>query len=226
MTRTPGPRGQMSDSFLNAAFLTLSGGFQDAYTFCCRDGVFANAQTGNLVRMGCSLMTGQWRTAAHFLLPLFAFIGGFACAGAVRRRFGSLRLLHWRQLILLVEITLLLVSGFIPAGRSMPANVMISFVCALQIQAFRKVEGQAFATTMCIGNLRSGTEALCAWLAGGGRAQRRRAAAYFGGICLFVVGAGIGGVVTAALGTRAIWLSCVLLLASFCLMLRRGPEAG
>ena len=38
----------MSDSFLMSAFIILSGGLQDAYTYCCRDKVFANAQTGNI----------------------------------------------------------------------------------------------------------------------------------------------------------------------------------
>ena len=33
---------QMSDTFTNAIFLTLSGGFQDAYTYLCRGKVFAN----------------------------------------------------------------------------------------------------------------------------------------------------------------------------------------
>ena len=30
------PRGQMSDSFLMAAFIIMSGGLQDAYTYLCR----------------------------------------------------------------------------------------------------------------------------------------------------------------------------------------------
>ena len=43
------PRGQMSESMLTAAFIILSGGLQDAYTYLCRGKVFANAQTGNIV---------------------------------------------------------------------------------------------------------------------------------------------------------------------------------
>ena len=39
----------MSESFLTAAFLSISGGLQDAYTYMCRGKVFANAQTGNIV---------------------------------------------------------------------------------------------------------------------------------------------------------------------------------
>ena len=42
---------QMSDAFRTTVFLTLSGGFQDAYTYMGRGKVFANAQTGNIVLM-------------------------------------------------------------------------------------------------------------------------------------------------------------------------------
>lgn len=50
------PHGQMSDSFLMSAFIILSGGLQDAYTYCCRDKVFANAQTGNIVLLSAALL--------------------------------------------------------------------------------------------------------------------------------------------------------------------------
>ena len=43
---------QMSEAFVTSIFLALSGGLQDAYTYCIRDGVFANAQTGNVVLIG------------------------------------------------------------------------------------------------------------------------------------------------------------------------------
>lgn len=34
-----GFHGQMSDKFRAAVFIILSGGFQDAYTYCCRGSV-------------------------------------------------------------------------------------------------------------------------------------------------------------------------------------------
>ena len=40
---------QTSESFRLSALLSFSGGLQDAYTYNVRDGVFANAQTGNVV---------------------------------------------------------------------------------------------------------------------------------------------------------------------------------
>ena len=44
--------GQMSESFLTAVFLSLSGGLQDAYTYLFRGKVFANAQTGTTMVAG------------------------------------------------------------------------------------------------------------------------------------------------------------------------------
>ena len=58
--------GQMSDSFRAAIFIILSGGFQDAYTYCCRGGVFANAQTGNIVLCSAYLFDGQWRHSVRY----------------------------------------------------------------------------------------------------------------------------------------------------------------
>lgn len=42
---------QMSESFLLASLLAIVGGFLDAYSYVCRDHVFANAQTGNIVKL-------------------------------------------------------------------------------------------------------------------------------------------------------------------------------
>ena len=50
---------QMSEAFINSMFLALSGGFQDAYTYNCRDEVFSNAQTGNVVLMSQNFLEGK-----------------------------------------------------------------------------------------------------------------------------------------------------------------------
>lgn len=64
--------GQMSESFLTAVFLSLSGGLQDAYTYLFRGKVFANAQTGNIVLLSSNIMDGQWDRVLHYLVPLCA----------------------------------------------------------------------------------------------------------------------------------------------------------
>ena len=155
--------GQMSDSFRAAIFIILSGGFQDAYTYCCRGGVFANAQTGNIVLLSTALFQREWPTALKYLIPILSFMIGIAAAEIVHIRLKHYEKIHWRQIILLCEILLLLAVGFMPQRLDALANALVSFVCALQVQTFHKVRGHAYASTMCIGNMRSGTEALCAY---------------------------------------------------------------
>jgi len=205
--------GQMSESFLTAVFLSLSGGLQDAYTYLFRGKVFANAQTGNIVLLSANLMDGNWERVLHYLVPLCAFALGVLTAEKMRERFREMRTLHWRQLVVLGEGLLLFLVGFLPQEQNLLANAIVSFACAMQVQAFRKVNGYAFASTMCIGDLRSGVEALCIWRKTHEPQARDRMLRYFGIILLFAIGAGMGG--------RAIWICCGFLLVSFALMFIR-----
>ena len=155
---------QMSEAFICSAFLALSGGFQDAYTYNTRNEVFSNAQTGNVVLMSQNFMTGKWEAGLKYLFPLFAFALGVLIAEQIQNKYKYARRLHWRQGILGAEILILFVVGFIPQRGNMIATVLVSFACAMQVQSFRKVNGFSYASTMCIGNLRSGTAALSFYL--------------------------------------------------------------
>ena len=210
--------GQMSDSFRAAICIILSGGFQDAYTYTCRGEVFANAQTGNIVLLSTALFRQEWQTVLKYLIPVISFLIGTAVAECIHLCFKSYEKIHWRQIILLCEILLLLAVGFLPHSLEPLANALVSFVCAMQVQTFHKVRGHAYASTMCIGNLRAGTEALCAYFRVRNKEILRKALTYFGVILVFGVGAGLGSILTVALGNRAIWLCCILLSVSFFMM--------
>ena len=108
--------GQMSESFLTAVFLSLSGGLQDAYTYLFRGKVFANAQTGNIVLLSANIMDGQWDRVLHYLVPLCAFALGVLVAEKMRESFCNMQRLHWRQLVVLGEVLLLFIVGFFTAG--------------------------------------------------------------------------------------------------------------
>ncbi len=213
-----GFHGQMSDKFRSAVFIILSGGFQDAYTYCCRDGVFANAQTGNIVLMSSSLFRGEWDKVAKYLVPVISFLIGIAVAELVHVHYKRYERIHWRQIVLIEEIVLLFIVGFIPETMNAIANALVSFVCALQVQTFHKIHGQPYASTMCIGNMRSGMESLCAYLRSHDRGTLTKSLTYFGVIGVFAAGAGIGSVLSTAIGHGVIWVCCGLLTVSFCLM--------
>ena len=211
----------MSESLLTASFIILSGGLQDAYTYLCRGKVFANAQTGNIVLCSAYLFDGQWRHSARYLIPVLSFLLGIFAAECIHRHFKYTEKVHWRQMIILAEIALLFAVGFLPQSQNLLANAIVSFSCAMQVQAFRKVDGYAFASTMCIGDLRSGVEAFCIWRKTHEPHAKDRMVRYFGIILLFALGAGLGSKSAAQLGGRAIWISCCFLLVSFALMFIR-----
>ena len=213
--------GQMSDSMLTAFFIILSGGLQAAYPYCCRGKVFANAQTGNIVLFSAYLFEGETAHAMRYLVPVASFVLGIFAAECIHRRYKRMEKIHWRQIVILCEIIMLFAVGFMPQGLNAAANALGSFVCAMQVQTFRKVRGHVYASTMCIGNMKNGAEALCAYFHSGDKRILAKAGVYFGVILLFAVGAGIGGAVTAHIGERAIWVSCALLTVSFCIMFKR-----
>lgn len=214
----PKHRGQMSESFLTAVFLSLSGGLQDAYTYLFRGKVFANAQTGNIVLLSSNLMDGNWERVLHYLVPLCAFALGVLTAEKMQEHFRNMQRLHWRQLVVLCEIVMLFVVGFFPQEWNLMANALVSFACAMQVQTFRKVNGYAFASTMCIGNMRSGMDSLCSWVLNRNPAALKKSLYYWGIILLFALGAGLGSLALDLCGAKAIWFSCLLLTVSFCLM--------
>ena len=203
------------------ALLAAAGGLLDAYTYLSRGGVFANAETGNMVLFGICLIQGQWRRAAGYLLPILAFALGVLAAEFIREHHRSGPRYHWRHTVLLAEIAVLCAVAFLPRGEWDPAaNTLVAFVCALQVETFRKVRGNPFATTMCTGNLRSGTEAIYHALTGGKRTSVEKGLCYYAVIACFIAGAALGVLLTKLATQRAVLGAAVLQLAAFGLMCR------
>jgi uncharacterized membrane protein YoaK (UPF0700 family) len=185
-----------------------------------RDGVFANAQTGNVVLMSQNFMQGEWNKGLRYMLPLISFAAGIFLAERIESRFKTGSKIHWRQIILFIEIAMLLAVGFMPTGFNMLANIMVSFSCAMQVQTFRKVHGYGYASTMCIGNLRSGTESLSQYFRTKEKGLLYKALHFFGIILIFAIGAGIGGVLSVRFGIGTIWISPAILLAVALMMIK------
>ena len=212
---------QRSESFPLSALLSFSGGLQDAYTYNVRGNVFANAQTGNVVLMSQNFMCGEWLQGVYYLCPLIAFSCGVFAAERIESRYKNSEKLHWRQIILFVEMVVLAAVALLPVTWNVAANMLVSFSCAMQVQTFRKVHGYGYASTMCIGNLRSGTESLSQYLRSHDPAVLYKTLHFFGIILIFAVGAGTGGILSGVFGIRTIWISVAILLAVTALMTKK-----
>ena len=216
---------QMSEAFFLNVIMAFSGGFQDAYTYMVRGHVYANAQTGNVVMMSTHLLTGAWREGLGYFFPLLAFaLGVFVCEHIhlfAEEKHGKL---HWRQYVVALEALVMLGVGFMGQGLNLLANCLVSFCCAMQVQAFRTVHGYGYASTMCIGNIRSCMDSLATYLHTHDANLLTRARYYMGVIVAFAIGAGVGGNMCPRLGEPAIWLCCALLLFSYWLMGWKGRK--
>lgn len=207
----------MSESIRLGIILALSGGFMDAYSYIQRGEVFANAQTGNMLLFGVNLSEGNYQTMLSYLFPVLAFAAGIALADIVRVREGA-NLLHWRQIAVLAEALILIVVSFIPTTMNLPANALTSFACGIQVESFRKIHGRGIATTMCIGNLRSGTENLHHYVHTKERKYLDSSLLYYGIIVSFIIGAVIGNAMVHIMHQRAILCCSVLLIVTFFIM--------
>lgn len=218
-------KNQTSETLRVGIFLTLSGGFQDAYSYLCRGKVFANAQTGNIVLLGQSIAEKNIAMMFRYLLPLVAFVSGAYVSQRMKSSEHKYVRFHWRQYVLLIEILLMGLVGFLPEQWSILANVILSFVCAMQVVAFSKFHGNSYATTMCIGNLRSATTSLCEYHVSGNKEEKERSIAYFSIIFVFLIGSFIGTISSRYLKLHSIWLAIVFLFVAFFLMFEETVES-
>lgn len=211
-------RPKVEESLWLAVLLCLAGGFQDAYSYNCRGHVFANAQTGNIVLLGQNLAMGNWQQAIRYFFPLMAFVIGVYVTEWICHLHQAKRLLHWKQIVLMSEIILLLSAGLLPQEYNILANVLMSFACAMQVNAFRSFCGITCATTMCIGNMRSATEYMGKYHITRDRDMLKKSLLYYFIIAVFASGASLGALISLRFGEPAIWAAAFLLLIGFLLL--------
>ena len=222
-------KNQTSETIELGIVLALSGGFMDAYSYICRGKVFANAQTGNMLLLGIKLTKGEFNLAFKYLLPVIAFSLGILISDIIRhlmsRDTKKLRNLHWRQVTVLVEIVLLTFVCFIPLSHNIIANSITSMACGMQVESFRKIQGNGIATTMCIGNLRSATQHFYSFLRNKDSNFLKKSLLYYFIIFCFIVGAIIGDICIDLFAKNAMFVCNIFLMIGFVMMFEEEKES-
>ena len=153
-------RWQTSESITVGLFLALSGGFMDAYSYINRGKVFANAETGNIILMTLKICEGKFLESVNYLIPITSLAIGVAISEIIKQKKEKINMIHWRQISLMLEIFAFIVVAFLPQDMNRVANSIISLVSGGQFATFPKIRDVVIATTMCTGNLKSGTQNL------------------------------------------------------------------
>lgn len=215
---------QMSESYVVGIILAIVGGYLDAYTYICRGQVFANAQTGNMVLLGIELAQGNFLRALHCLVPIITFFVGIFFVEFIKTKFKINNTLHWRQIAIAIELIALMGIAFLPQGRyNAIAIIVVSFVCSIQAQSFRKFNGNNYASTMCTGNLRSASEHFFRYSSLKNKEEVKVTLQYLIIILFFILGAIIGCYLTNVYDVKSVLFSCFGLAAVLLLMTKK-PE--
>lgn len=213
-----------TESLRLGILLAIVGGFLDAYTYVGWGGIFANAQTGNIVLVSIELSKGQWMQALLHMPPILAFIVGVVVAESIKKSPPKLFIKDSVRTILLLEIIVLFIIGFVPT--TVPnsfVTVTISFVSSVQISTFRKLHDYPYSTTMSTGNLYSASQAAYVAVVNKDRKSALKALEYFTIIFSFVLGAFLGGLTTSSIGVKAIW-GAAMILTSAVVLLSAGKK--
>lgn len=212
---------QVSDSTLCGALLTLSGGAMDAYSYLCRGHVFANAQTGNMLLFGVNLANRAWGDALKYFCPVLAFAVGIVLSDLARYLIGRRTKLHWLHIAVALQALILFCVCFMPQSMNNLANALTSLACGIQLESFRTIQGNAIATTMCIGNLRSGISFMDEYLHTQEKHYLTKSLLYFKIILFFVVGATVESFLITLFGELALLSSVALLVFVLSMMIFR-----
>ena len=182
--------------------LSAVGGCLDAYTYVGHGGVFANAQTGNVVLLAVGAVRGQFAESLRHLPPLVSFVLGLAVAESLARPWARTALRRPTRVVLAAEAVVLAVcaTGTLP---STVVTVAVAFVAALQVSTFKKAGDVGYNATVTTGNLRSLVAEFAAWWSERRPGAGRRTAVLGGIVVSFATGAAVGTGLTLAWGDGA-----------------------
>ena len=228
--------GNIHESLCVALILALLGGFLDAYTFILKNGVFANAQTGNLILLSVSLFNGEYGRVPQYLLPIVFFSLGILLSEYIKempligqntkkinnpdaercRETAGIKASARIKIVLLFKAAVLIVIGFTSA-RTNPlfTTCTVSFLAAVQVGIFNKMEGSAVATTMITGNLKSSMQCLYAFFCKKDKRAGKVFVQYIAVIVFFGIGADIGAFLTRTFLDNSIYFCLIFIFAAY-----------
>ena len=211
----PDQRG--SRSFLSAVLLTLTGGYLDAYTYFVRGGVFANAQTGNVVKLGISIAERNMEHCIYYLLPILAFMAGVYLSLSLEDLCEKHGAKYMRRSVLAAEIIMMIIISFLPQTEpfNIISNILVSLLCAMQMQTFQIFKNQGIATTVATGNLRKAVEYMYHAIKDKNKENWQASGEFFLINGLFIIGVIAGSFISEYLGIKSILVPAGLLLITF-----------
>ena len=217
-----------SRTYPTAVLLTFSGGFLDAYTYFERGGVFANAQTGNIIKLGLSLAGSEYMLCLRYLVPIMAFVLGILAVMVIEDWMDRHDIKLKRRTILAIETLCFVMVALIPQREetNIIANTLVSFACAMQMGGFKQFVGQVIATTVSTGNLRKAIEFLYLGCTKHDQKDLLVSLQYGFIVLVFILGVFIGAESSMILHTYSILVPAAISVTTIFLITKHNKDKG
>lgn len=196
--------------------LIMAAGWFGGYTFIQRGGVFCNAQTANIVLFGIALGQRKWAAAGYLLIPISTYFAGTFVSEYLGKTVKRLHFLRWDTILIGIEIIAVLILGLLPASvPDQVSQVVLNFICSMQFNTFRQVEGIPAATTFVTNHIREIGANLANYVRHHDARSGERVRVHGALLLFFALGAVLCAVCCEFFAYRAIWGSGIILLVIF-----------
>ena len=195
--------------------MSFVGGFLEIYTYINMSGLFANAQTSNLVMLFNGLWSKNWSSALYCIVPIILYIAGISVTETIPEKLND-STIRWPKLCVLIEIICMSAVAFSPA--SLPGKVAalpVFFLTAMQYNTFRSMQGQGVSTVFCTNNLRQAVIHYWHYKKSIDKNQIVYMSVYIFVIAVFALGVTAGFFLSHHLGVKAILVCDIVMLYVF-----------
>ncbi len=175
-------------------------------------GVFANMQTGNLIKLFIAFADGfNIETITQCVLPIVGFILGVVYIKFLEKQ------KYINQIALISETVMVVAVAFISNSfwLNITKSILLSFCAGCQLQAFHLFEGKFFATTMCTNNMRSIVDLAFDGVRQKDKKKLTKAGKIFIFVLAFCLGATLSAVLVNFIGNYAVLLNLPFLVVAY-----------
>ena len=187
-----------------------------AYAFVMRGGLFCNAQTANVVMLAIALGSADWMRALYLLVPISAYLAGAIVSEYLGKKVKKLHFLRWDTFLTGLEAIAVFLLGCLPeSAPDQICQVALNFICSMQFNTFRQVEGIPAATTFVTNHFRQLGSNLVKYFRHHDSVSAKRIRVHGSLLIYFLLGGLICTILTRFVAYRAIWGSEIVLLYIF-----------
>ena len=196
----------------------IVGGFLGAYAILLHMGNFGSAQTGNIMEMAESLVSGEWYDVLiRFLaLPLF---GGGVVVSYLLTNYTDINM---RKLAILLDVAGLVISSLLPLKPALVGLYPIFFCASFQWGVYSSANGYNSATIFSSNNFKQALLGWTQYFLTKDPEFKKKGILYTNTVLSFFIGACYGAVVVNAFAVRAAYFGFIPLATGWILVARDG----